>query len=288
MSLTPIEFTNQLLVKFLDAAFIDDLLTTQLGLTQLFATTYGTDDIDLKSVALDAVERVQFAAPAFETLRASGLAEKITPSAERVQLSRTYPRRGRLEWVDVFLKLRLAATVQALTSPIDTIAVRRLVEDLGGVASLADLRAKLLTRYPLSVVDAFFTRLRITSLEDFLQRGNLLVELVFKAPPAFDPQDPGNARLFRLNVCVRFQATLEVGEALRGAKLCRSILENERDFADHYEGGDIKMPYVFVVLFPASTAVADAIAGLTAAQIQSRVASVFTSEAMLSHFVAGL
>lgn len=284
---TDVEFTDQLLVRFLDPAFVDDLLDTQIGIDEMFAVTYATDDLDVKSVTLDAVERTQFAMPAFETLRTSGVNERIIPASERVQVTRTQSRRGRLEWVDVFLKLRLAAMVHSLASPIDTVAVGRLVEDLGGVTSIADLRTKLLARYPVSVVDAFFTKMRITTLEDFLRRGNLLVEFTYKTPPAYDPNDPANARLFRLNVCFRMQAILDVGNALQGAKLCRSILENERDYVDHYEGGDVKVPYVFVTLFPESVAVNDAIDGLTGQQVQAKVKEIFATEAMFAHFVAG-
>src|SRR5436190_23423887 len=104
---TQAEFTDQLLVKFLDATFVDDLLTNQLGIANLFAITYATDDIDVKSITLDAVERRQFAVPAFETLRSSGVRERIVPASERWQTSRTQSRAGRLEWVTVFLKLRL-------------------------------------------------------------------------------------------------------------------------------------------------------------------------------------
>jgi hypothetical protein len=284
---TEAEFTSLLYVKFLDATFVNDLLSTQLGVDQLFDVTYETDTLDIQTIALDAVERTQFAMPAFETLRTSGVNEKIIPGTERVQISLSQSRRGRLEWVDVYLKLRLAATVHDLSSPIDRVAVSRLIEELGGITSIADLRANLLLRYPPSVVDKFFTQLRITTLEDFLQRGNLYLEFVYRTPPPFDPENPGNARLFRLNVCVRLSHVLDVGEALQGAKLCRSILENERDYADHYEGGEIKAPYVFVTLFPDSVAVDNAIPGLTAAQIKTRVREIFESEAMFAHFVTG-
>ena len=70
---TDVEFTDQLLVRFLDPAFVDDLLDTQIGIDEMFAVTYATDDLDVKSVTLDAVERTQFAMPAFETLRTSGV-----------------------------------------------------------------------------------------------------------------------------------------------------------------------------------------------------------------------
>ena len=68
---TSVEFTDQLLVRFLDATFVSDLLSAQIGIDKLFAVTYATDGIDVKSVTLDAVERMQFAMPAFETSTSS-------------------------------------------------------------------------------------------------------------------------------------------------------------------------------------------------------------------------
>lgn len=279
-------FADQMLIKFLDTTFVDDLLDTQLGLDSMFNLTYAAEDLDLKSLVLDAVERRQFATPAFETIRTTGIDEKIQPS-ERVQVSRLQPRLGRLAWVDVFLRIRVAASVQSTVSPIDSITVTGLIEELGGVSSVAELRTKLEARYTKSIVDAFFQAMRITSLEDFTRRGNLYVKFTYKAPLPFVPSDPANARLFRMNLCVRFQGNLNIAEALQGAKLCRSILENDRNFVERYEGGEVKTPYVFIVLFPDSAAVDNAIGTLPAAQIKTEIKALFDAEGMLSHFVAG-
>jgi hypothetical protein len=283
---TQTDFGNQMLVKFLDDTFVTDLLTTQLGLTPLFNLTYEPDDLDVKDLAIAELDGRQFERPAFETIRTTGQVERIMPSTERTQLHRAQPRLGRLAWVEVFLKVRLAAKVHSLASPIDHTTVKRLIEELGGVLSIADLRAKLAARYPQSVVDALFEQLRITSIEDFERRANLFVEFVYKPPPPFNPAVP-ERRIYPLNICVMLHADLKVADALQGAKLCRSILENEKDFPEQFAGGDIRAPYAFVVLFPDSVAVDNAIAGLTAAQVKDKVKALFTTETMIAHFVTG-
>jgi hypothetical protein len=45
-------FGDQLLLRFLQDAFVDDLLTKQLGLQVLLNLTYQMDDIDLKEIVL--------------------------------------------------------------------------------------------------------------------------------------------------------------------------------------------------------------------------------------------
>src|SRR5262245_12179375 len=278
-------FADQLLLQFLQENFVTNLLTDQLGLASLFNLTYEAEEIDLKQIALTGVQRKEFELPAFETIRTSGINERIMPAAERVKVDRAQPRYGRLAWVDVFLDVLLATKVESKAAPIERITEQSLLDKLGGVTSMADLKNKLAALYPPSVVDAFFKKLRITSVEDFKRRPTLFLEFIYQTPPPFDPNDPQNARNFRLNVCVQFQPELKIGEALQAAKLCRSILENERDFAQIFDGGEIDRPYAFVVIFADSVITDNAIPNLTAAQIKANIKSLFQAERMLVHFV---
>lgn len=276
-------FADQMLLKFLDDTFVVDLLKNQLSLPALFYLTYEVTDIELKDFALPPelpVLRRQFQMPVFETIRTSGTEERIVPTPERVQVNHEQPRYGRLSWVDVFLEILLATKVHDKGAPIEKITVKNLIEKLGGVASLDELKAKLKELYPVSVVEAFFKKLRISSVEEFKRRGNLFLEFVYKEPPPYDPNDPQNARSFRVNVCVQFQPELKILEALQNAKLCRSILENERDFTEAFEGGEIKTPYAFVVIFPES-----AVPNQNKAQIKTDIKALFAAEQMLAHFV---
>jgi len=279
-------FADQMLLKFLQEAFVDDLLKNQLGLPALFNLTYEVAEIEVKEIALTAVTHRQFQMPIFETIRTAGTEERILPPPpERIQLNRVQPRYGRLAWVDVFLEILLTTKVHDKIAPIEKITLVNLLEKLGAVASMNELRNKLKTLYPESVVAAFFKELRIGSVEEFKRRGNFFLEFVYKTPPAFDPNDPQNARSFRLNVCAQFQPELKIAEALQTAKLSRSIMENEKEFAEAFEGGEIKTPYAFVVIFPESAAADNAIPGLAAAQIKDGVKSLFAAEKMLAHFV---
>jgi len=74
---------------------------------------------------------------------------------------------------------------------------------------------------------------------------------------------------------VQFQPELKISEALQSAKLCRSILENERDFAQTFNGGDIETPYAFVVIFADSAIQDNVVANLTRAQLKSGIKSLF-------------
>jgi hypothetical protein len=222
--------------------------------------------------------------PAFETIRTNGTDERIMPSAERVKVDRAQPRYGRLAWVDIFLDVLLATKVESKKMQIESITSENLLEKLGGVTSMADLKNKLSALYPQSIVDAFFKQLRITSVADFRSRPNLFLEFVFKAAPPFDPNDPQNARDFSLNVCVQFQPELKIGEALQSAKLCRSILENERDFTQTFNGGDIDTPYAFVVIFADSAVQNGGLPNLTPAQLRAGIKSLFQAERILAHF----
>jgi hypothetical protein len=229
-------FSDQLLLKFLEDNFVQDLLTNQLGLASLFNATYSVDTIDLRELALAGVQRKQFEVPAFETIRTNGIDEQIIPTAGRVRIDRSQPRYGRLAWVDVFLDVLLATKVESKAMPIESITATNLLEKLGGVNSMAELRSKLAALYPPSVVDAFFKQIPMRSIEDFKRQPTLFLEFIFKQPAPFDPNDSQNARDFRLNVCIQFQAELKVSEALQAAKLCRSILENEHDSMTNFTG----------------------------------------------------
>jgi|SRR5882724_4841044 len=277
-------FADELLLRFLDDTFVEDLLKNQLGLTSLFNVTYQAEDVDLREIKLAGPPKRQFQMPAFETIRTNGTDERIMPSAERVKVDRAQPRYGRLAWVDIFLDVFLATKVASQKMPIESISSKNLLDKLGGVTSIADLKNKLSALYPPSIVDAFFEQLRISSVEDFTSRPSLFLEFVFKAAPPFDPNDPQNARNFSLNVCVQFQPEPKIGEALQSAKLCRSILENERDFAQTFNGGDIETPYAFVVIFADSAIKDNDLPGLTAVQIKKGIQSLFQAERMLAHF----
>jgi len=173
-------FGDELLLRFLDDTFVEDLLKNQVGLASLFNVTYQTEDVDLKEINLAGSPGRQFQMPAFETIRTNGIDERIVPSTERVKVDRAQPRYGRLAWVDIFLDVFLATKVASQKMPIESISSQNLLDKLGGVTSITDLKNKLSALYPQSIVDAFFEQLRISTVEDFTSRSNLFLEFVFK------------------------------------------------------------------------------------------------------------
>ena len=277
-------FADQLLLRFLDNSFVNDLLINKVGLADLFNTTYEVETIDVRQLDLASVQRKEFVFPAFETIRTSGTDERIIPATERVKVDRTQPRRGRLAWIDVFLSVLVATKVQSKKMPIESITTKNLLDKIGGASSIAELKTKLGALYPPSVVDAFFKKTRITSVDDFKSRPTLFLEFAYKAPPPFDPADPASARDFNLNVCVQFQPELKINEALQTAKLSRSILENEYDSVSNQEGVEINTPFAFVVIFADASVVDGAVPNLTAAQIRTGIKDLFKGEHMLAHF----
>jgi len=277
-------FADLLLIQFEQNAFVADFLTNQLGLTALFASAYKPDDVVIHDVALTSIPETQFEMPAFETVRVRGMNEQIMPSPERVKVDRDYHRRGRLAWVDVYLDVLLGTKVESQQMPLDKITAQDLLTMLGPVNTLSDLRNKLGTMYTPSIVDAFFEKLRINTIEDFTSQPGLFLKFIYKQPAPFNPADPKNARTFRINVCVQIQPELKVAEALQSAKLCRSIMENERQHTEQFDGGDVSTPFSFVTVFQDSLVVNNAIGTLTAAQARTGIKQLFTNEGMFAHF----
>lgn len=274
-----------MLLRFLENNFVTDLLNNELGLLVLFNLTYNADDIDLEEITLSGIQSRQFQVPVFETIRTVGTEERIMPAPERVNINHAQQRLGRLEWVEVFLEILLSTKVHDKGSPIERITTKHLIEELGGVSSLAELRNKLEALYSKDIVDAFFKKMRITSVSEFKRRGNLFLEFVYKTPPPYDPNDPQNIRTFYVNVCIKIQSELKIAEALQTAKLCRSILENERNYAEKFEGGEVETPYIFVVIFQDSTVVDNSISGLNANDAKTSIKNLLLAERMLALFL---
>lgn len=278
-------FQDRVLVRLLDDAFVTALLT-QVGLARLFAISRAFDGGELKSLAVTDLKRRQFEMPVFETLRAITTDERLLPSSERWRRDREQPRRGRLSWVDVFLEVRLTAIIDPKTARLKEITAGDLLVELGGPKNLVELRTALTQRYGPTVVEAAFAQLRITSFEEFRRRGARLMKFLAEPVAPFNADDPANARSYTLLLCLLAQDQFVLAEALRAAKLGRSVLENERQHRELFEDGEIKQPYVFVVLFPEGAVVPDLIPGLTADQVRTRTRELFAAEEMVAHFVA--
>jgi hypothetical protein len=276
-------FVDATLLRFAQDAFVTGLLNG-LGLSALFNATFDATDIAFQSATLGPISARSYKVPAFESIRSSGTDERIVPDTARVRKERVLPRSGRLDWVDVAFDAVLNTKVQTLVASLQSVTSQTLEQKLGGIASIADLRAKLLALYAPSIVDGLFAELKISTLDDFERQRHLFIELIGAPPPAFDPNDPAAARDFTVSVRVKIADGFDVAGALQSAKLCRSILENE-SVPDTLAGVQRTIPYALVTIF-ADAAVTDAsIPGLTAAQAKSAVGALFAGERMFAQFI---
>jgi hypothetical protein len=277
------QFVDSVLLRFSQDAFVTDLLNG-LGLTAIFSATFDATDIAVQSVLLGPISARSYKVPTFETVRTIGTDERTMPDSQRVQKERVMPRSGRLEWVDVAFDTVLNTKVQTLVGPIQSVTSQTLEQKLGGVASIVDLRAKLLALYAPSVVDALFAQLQISTFADFERQRHLFVELIGAVPPPFDPNDPAAARDFTVSVAVKITDDFDVAGALQAAKLSRSILEHEAT-RDLLTGVERTVPYALVTLFADAAVTDTSLPGLTATEVKAQVGALFAGERMFAQFI---
>jgi hypothetical protein len=184
------------------------------------------------------------------------------------------------------VELRLSAKVHDTGSPIKEIGSKDLLAELGNPSTLPQLRTALRDRYGDTVVAEAFKKLRIRTFEEFRKRGARFLKIIAEQAPPYDPNDPANVRTYPLCICIRLEPLLRLSETMRTAKFCRNLLENERDHREIFDGVQIKRPYVFLVLFPESTATDNVIPGLSAAELKTQTQSLFDTEEMVAWFIA--
>lgn len=97
--------------------------------------------------------------------------------------------------------------------------------------------------------------------------------------PRFDPRDPANRHRFELGVAILIRDELDVGAALRAAKLARSVLRRTIAYREQ-AGADTALtsPYAPLVVFPAA-----ALAGSRFTEPQLR--ALFAAERVVAVFV---
>jgi hypothetical protein len=277
-------FVDSAILRFSQDSFVTDIMTNGLGLTSIFNTTFTSTDMALQSVTLGPISARSYKVPAFETIRSVGTDERISPDSQRVRKERRLARYGRLDWVDVAFEAVLSTKMQMLVGPLQEVTVQTLEQKLGGVASLDDLRTKLLALYAPSVVDDIFARLRISTFEDFARQRHLFVSLVGASPPAFNAADPAAARDFTVSLRIKIADGFDVASALQSAKLCRSILENET-VPDTLVGIERTTPFAFVTIFSNAAVSDNSLPGMTAIQARTAVQALFNSERMFAQFI---
>jgi len=278
-------FVDATLLRFEQDAFVTDMLTNGVGLTALFNAAFQAMDVQPQSFTIAQLSARAYKVPIYDSVRSNGTDERIVPDSQRVQISRVWSRLGRLDWIDVAFDAVLNTQVQTLVGPLQSISVQTLEEKLGGITSVDDLRAKLLTLYAPSVVDAIFAKLNITTLADFEMRRHLFIELVGAPPPAFDPNDPSTQRNFTVSLRVKIADGFDVAGALQTAKFCRSMLDND-SAQSQPDGVELITPYIFITLFANSAVTDTSLPGMTAVQAKAAVQTLFSGERMFAQFIA--
>lgn len=276
-------FVDATLLQFAQDGFVSDLLNG-LGAMAIFNAMFDAADVAVQSAAIGPIAARSYKIPAFETVRSNGTDERIVPTTERVRKARAFPRFGRLDWVDVAFDATIQTKVQQLVAPLQSVTSTTLENQLGGVASLDELRTKLLALYAPSVVDDFFRKLQISTFADFTRQRHLFIQLVGAAPPAFDPDDPAAARDFTVSMRVKIVDGFDVAGSLQAAKLCRDILEHEAS-PGSLDGVDRTTAFAMVTLFQDSAVTDNSLPGLTAATAKAAVKALFAGERMFAQFV---
>ena len=106
-------FVDATLLRFAQDAFVTDLLNG-LGAMAIFNAMFDAADVAVQSAAIGPIAARSYKIPAFETVRSNGTDERIVPTTERVRKNRTFPRFGRLDWVDVAFDATIQTKVQLL------------------------------------------------------------------------------------------------------------------------------------------------------------------------------
>ncbi|MFN7960553.1 MAG: hypothetical protein U0002_04715 [Thermoanaerobaculia bacterium] len=281
-------FADRVSLALLDDPSVTDLLVNQIGLAPLFGVCWQLEAGTVNSLALTRIRSREWQKPVFQTVRTRGSEEVQSANPHRVRIDYLQPRHGLLEWLELFLEVDLEVVVDDHATPLKSVKAVDFLADLGNPATLPALRAALEARYGPYLRDRLLAELKIHSIEELRHRGALTLTLESEPAPPFDPDDPANHREVPLRLAFRAAAQLEPTAALAKAKLARSLLEDEQLVAPELAGFEAKRPYAFVTLFPDSVAVDNAIPGLTAAQIRTRVKALFAAEEMTAHFVAGM
>lgn len=106
----------------------------------------------------------------------------------------------------------------------------------------------------------------------------LVTRIRLEPLPRFDPRDPANQHRFELGVALLLRDELDVGEALRAAKLARAALRRTVAYREQADADTtLTSPYAPVVAFPAAALAASR---FTEPQLQA----LFAAEGVVSVF----
>jgi hypothetical protein len=236
----------------------------------LVGAMYDMPYAEIHEVEAVTVRRSELARPAFPPRENQGDLTRTTPAYVRTDFRFEEIDRLSPFWIDLAAELDVTLVVEFDPGEVESIMARP-VDDF---TTLAQFRA----HFAFIDLDDFMARHGLTTVEELRDAFDYLkLEVRTRAPAAFDPGDEANRITFRLNVALLFRDALEVGDALRAAKLARAVLERTVTAPRDTDQLSTRRAFVPVVVFPASV-VTDA--SVTEAQVQA----LFAHEGVMAVF----
>jgi hypothetical protein len=248
------DFVDQLMVKYSDPANLKALFSppADVGYTRLkalFAALFDLPFASLHDVQSVDVLGTEFQRPFFPQRRTIGTWTQTIPNHTRTDVLYEGSDGFAAEWIDLSALLTTTVVLQVDAGGIESARVG----DIGTFTTLAEFKAKF--RY--FDLDAFMAAHGFTTVDQVKAAYQyLLAEITFKAPPPFDPNNPANTRRFEVHLAVLLRDALDLGAALRGAKLARTAIDQTLAFRREEQEAEVRTAYAPVVIFPAASVVA--------------------------------
>ena len=269
------DFVDRLMVKYSDpvnfkALFSPPADATYARLKALFAALYDLPFATLQDVKSVDIVGTEFQRPFFPSKRTTGTWTQTIPSHTRTDVLYEGSDGLAPEWIDLSALLSTTVVLQVDAGGIQSARVG----DIGAYTTLAEFQAKF--RY--FDLNAFMAARGITTVEQLKAAYQyMLAEVTFKAPPPFNSNDPANTRRFEVHLAVLIRDMLDLGAALRGAKLARAAIDQSVAYQRTEQEAEVRTAYAPIVIFPQASVVAPyTVDGLT---------KFFATENVLALFV---
>jgi hypothetical protein len=237
------------MVKYGDDDEVSSLLvpsgdTNRLRVRRLLDEVYALPFSTIRSIDDVTLLGKEFQVPLTTPVELRGTLERPADPAQLTNLVLRGLRPDAPRWIPMELDVRVTAKVEITAGALEGLEG----EDLTDVTSLADFES----RFDVIDMPAFMAEAGASTLEELKARLPQKLRLLYAQPPAFDPDDPAATRRFRLAVCVLFEPALDLEAALRAVREAREAAAAARPFVGEANGGEVRAPAAWMVVFPRS------------------------------------
>jgi hypothetical protein len=268
-------FSDQLMIRYLDAASVDTLLvptadTARQRARALLAQVFEPRLLAVESVDAITVTAKQFQVPIVEPITVRGTWERLIPQSERAVADAELSALSQVNWVDMALNTTVAVRVSMTSALLDSISS----------ADVSELSQQdFLARFQFLDLANLMEAAKVTTYGELQADFPQLYRLHYADPPVLDPNDPRFQRSYPLRVSALIFPTLDLEGALRRLIQSRHALDAIRPHAASYEGGDLLASSAWMGIFP--TSVFDpSVTPVT----QEQVSSLFAAEGFVAAF----